>query len=539
MQVGSYLELYTTFYGWQQYGRFVSVLSETGIVFLPFLGLVIEAIKDPMETMNPAQAVMASLRRLEVNFIMMMLVIVIAFQPTVPFEAGIMEFNSPCKGLAEMEEMKAGGGKVGDTGTTFDSQFSDINSTTRVRIPIWWMFVMSVSHGITHAGMESFDCPANAFDILTTYTAASITDREVAKEVNRFKNECYGPARSQLDGLSRKDDPASKALQKMLEDDKNLKVDLGANNHIPATCMNGKLYMEFLYPAQRARDGVQGFPYSASRDTDMSPTRSVLGHPFCDEWWKERLRDLVVEQVDENLRDRLEEAMDNAKEESNIKLTEEGFKESLACRAIAQTPITDPQFNLTPTVGEDPGIASRTAANLGAKKQRIEQQTMIMGLKNTIYSLQAFVLMAIYAALPFVLIAGRYQLQTVVLASLGVFTVIFMSYWWHMAWWIEQKMIFSMFQEEIKDVTGQISGFGNSEAKMIMYEILVFSLYALLPMVFIQIMVQAGIKVNGMSSLGGGINKGAQDTGQGGGQVVGGAVNAAAKSTVKKLTKKK
>ena len=42
MSVDSYLELFTTLFGWTFYGILWDVLVGTGIVFLPFLGLLNE-----------------------------------------------------------------------------------------------------------------------------------------------------------------------------------------------------------------------------------------------------------------------------------------------------------------------------------------------------------------------------------------------------------------------------------------------------------------------------------------------------------------
>ena len=42
MTVDSYLELFTTLFGWAFYGILWDVLVGTGIVFLPFLGILID-----------------------------------------------------------------------------------------------------------------------------------------------------------------------------------------------------------------------------------------------------------------------------------------------------------------------------------------------------------------------------------------------------------------------------------------------------------------------------------------------------------------
>ena len=47
MSVDSYLELFTTLFGWAFYGVLWDVLVSTDIVYLPFLGILIDNWRDP------------------------------------------------------------------------------------------------------------------------------------------------------------------------------------------------------------------------------------------------------------------------------------------------------------------------------------------------------------------------------------------------------------------------------------------------------------------------------------------------------------
>ena len=49
MSVDSYLELFTTLFGWAFYGVLWDVLVGTGIVYLPFLGILIDNWREPAE----------------------------------------------------------------------------------------------------------------------------------------------------------------------------------------------------------------------------------------------------------------------------------------------------------------------------------------------------------------------------------------------------------------------------------------------------------------------------------------------------------
>jgi hypothetical protein len=49
MSVDSYLELFTSLFGWAFYGILWDVLVSTGIVYLPFLGILIDNWREPAQ----------------------------------------------------------------------------------------------------------------------------------------------------------------------------------------------------------------------------------------------------------------------------------------------------------------------------------------------------------------------------------------------------------------------------------------------------------------------------------------------------------
>ena len=65
MTVDSYLELFTTLFGWAFYGILWDVLVGTGIVFLPFLGILIDNWREPAEGGEFGTVTGLSLRRME------------------------------------------------------------------------------------------------------------------------------------------------------------------------------------------------------------------------------------------------------------------------------------------------------------------------------------------------------------------------------------------------------------------------------------------------------------------------------------------
>ena len=97
MSVDSYLELFTSLFGWTFYGILWDVLVSTGIVYLPFLGILIDNWREPAQGGEVGHASGLSLRRMEIELFITLLVVVLAGQPATltPLNAGTLSYSPP------------------------------------------------------------------------------------------------------------------------------------------------------------------------------------------------------------------------------------------------------------------------------------------------------------------------------------------------------------------------------------------------------------------------------------------------------------
>ena len=112
MTVGSALELYTTVFGWGQYNNLWVLLTTTGLVYLPFLGMVLRNVIEPYQAMEVERAAGASVRRLEVDIAIALSVVVLAGQPFVALSPDVLAYKPPCTGATAT---------AGSSGTTYDA----------------------------------------------------------------------------------------------------------------------------------------------------------------------------------------------------------------------------------------------------------------------------------------------------------------------------------------------------------------------------------------------------------------------------------
>ena len=93
MAVDSTLELYTTLFGWLFYNSIWDVLVATGIVFLPFLGILLDTIIRSYAGEDAEEAGNTTLRIVEVEFFVAFFVILIAAVPATPLNAVDLSFT--------------------------------------------------------------------------------------------------------------------------------------------------------------------------------------------------------------------------------------------------------------------------------------------------------------------------------------------------------------------------------------------------------------------------------------------------------------
>ncbi|RLA05750.1 MAG: conjugal transfer protein TraG, partial [Gammaproteobacteria bacterium] len=96
MSVSTYLELYLTLYGWVLYDGFWEIITDTGIAYLPFIGMFLRNIVEPIKSQDAKDASTTSLRRIEIDIIIMFTVVVLAVQPIMTINSTSLGYTKSC-----------------------------------------------------------------------------------------------------------------------------------------------------------------------------------------------------------------------------------------------------------------------------------------------------------------------------------------------------------------------------------------------------------------------------------------------------------
>ena len=285
MTVDSYLELFTTLFGWTFYGILWDVLLGTGIVFLPFLGILIDNWREPAEGGEFGTVTGLSLRRMELELFIALLVVVLAGQPAAltPLNAAALNYTppptliDPTPARATVAAPQSTYGSTGFTG-----------SPATVNIPVWWYAVLSMTSGFNHAVVEGLPSMADMRTYEQQARLATIADPRLRQEVSDFFSQCYIPARSKY----QTERPETAAVNALLST-----YGLGDPDWMGSHVYRNTVgYYDTLRPVNQ----IPGWAYNAARDTEYDPaTPPAWGKPTCKQWWESGAIGLRKKLIDE------------------------------------------------------------------------------------------------------------------------------------------------------------------------------------------------------------------------------------------------
>src|SRR5690348_9226893 len=94
--VQSYPELYTMLIGWDLYGKLWTLLTQTGIAFVPFIGLILKNVAQSYVSQGQ-HGTGFSLRSMELNLLTTLLLIFFGAAPLIPLNAHTVSYSPLCE----------------------------------------------------------------------------------------------------------------------------------------------------------------------------------------------------------------------------------------------------------------------------------------------------------------------------------------------------------------------------------------------------------------------------------------------------------
>jgi hypothetical protein len=510
MTVDSYLELFTTLFGWTFYGILWDVLLGTGIVFLPFLGILIDNWREPAQGGEFGSVTGLSLRRMELELFIALLVVVLAGQPAAltPLNAATLNYTPPptlIDSTPPTATVAASQSTYGATGFT--------GSQATVNIPVWWYAVLSMTSGFNHAVIEGLPSAADMRTYEQQARLATIADPRLRQEVSDFFSQCYIPARSKYQA----ERPASAAINALLTtygpDDPDW---MGSHVY-----RNTTGYYDTLRPITQ----ISGWTYNAARDTEYDPaTPPTWGKPYCNEWWEDGsigLREKLINEADATSAgfSGLVVAVAPA-------LASEQQNDAVARTVLTNSPPTWSNNDLVANNTGSTGLLStvENAAKGGLASGGVLVTSALFSVTMTailqaLPMVQAVLLLGIYALLPMVVVMSRYSISMMVIGAMAIFTVKFWSVLWYLALWVDQNLVQSMYPD-VNIFLQIFANPGEHDTKRMLLNMITTSFYLGLPLLWSGMMAWAGVKVGmAISNAVAPLAQPGKDAGQQGGSI--------------------
>lgn len=505
MIVGSPLEIYTTALGWAWYNTVWDVLSSTGIVFLPFLGMIIDTWRESYVDGGSEGGATRGVRSLEWQVYPALFVIAIAAvpNPLTPLALANITYNPPASSAIPSPTAVSGG----DPSTPLGASFAP-GTNANVNVPAWWYFTMTVSEGLNQSiitGMSGTNIGIR--QIQAQAGLSGIANPILRGEAQRFYSDCYIPARARL--LSATPSAAVQAAIATYGQEDTEWIGSHAFRDDPN-----------LYAALYPKDELPGWPFNSAdpsaADVSGDPVAPTYARPTCKDWWEDDTRGLREKLVNEaNVRS----IVDGTTFSTSLSAVFAGWSaesqsDAAAIAALSHTenllgPTAEPaglswldqSSKLVKGIGHD--VLGTTMAIIAYVIQWVSTSVIIPGLR----VLQPLLLLGIYTLLPLYLVLARYSLPTLTVGAMGIFTIKFWSVLYFMADWLDEKLIQAFYPGSsdvfyllIVPLAGDLTN--GAIAKRILIDMAIVSMYFALPALWTGMMAWASITVgHGLSNV--------------------------------------
>ncbi len=498
MAVDSYLELFTTLFGWQWYGVIWDVLSDTGIIYIPFIIIVIETWRKAARGGSYGNVHDLALRSLEIEFYVAIFVALIAGPPAVTLTPDMLRYEPP----PTLTEANPPVATPSTPQSNYGSAGAFSGTPTSVKIPVWWYTVLALSKGFNHAILAGIPDAPGIRQVQQQATLTTITDPKVREEAAQFYAECFVPARSKF----LRDKPSSSAINDLLEE-------YGKND---PDWMGSHVYRAIYYPTMRSMRQVTGWPYDPDRDVDYDPDLPhQWGQPTCEQWWSDADNGLRARIVDlpeaSTLRNVLSAAAsyfaswfpstNNIAEKTTDMAARKALDNSRVEAMTAYQPDDMGAYvrgGATDSLGNLYGTAQSALAGTGAAVTHFTLGTLLTAMKPMLPIAQALLLMIVYALLPLIVVISGYSLSMLVLAGLGLFTINFWTVLWKLAQWIDENLTVAMHPGTLDGMLAWFAspgGMVGATTKALLLDIMLAMMMIGMPVIWTVLMGWVGYRV--------------------------------------------
>lgn len=516
MKLDSYLEIFTTLYGWAFANIIGEIIVGTGLVVVPFMLLVFNAWHEAKDRGTDSSGAMALLDQISTRLIVSLFVMSVCFSTSSVTSLSHLNltFTPP---ISAIDPNPKTGSSQSGTGSGYDQAMADVkdgsmsSAPNLSNVPAWWYTVMAISSGLNSAVRGGLSNAASEMRVVEeTARTATISDPKLLGDVQRFYSECFVPVRSKY--LSA--DPTA------LSANGQAIVATSNTNYGPADVdwMGSQLFRTEpgYYPDARSFNPVPGFAIDYSRDvdyydpnapTDLPPPDTTVnpewGRPTCSQWWEDGGQGLRARMV--NHSGTWQELLSRA---GNVfsSLNEDQKLDAVARLAATKT---NPQYvDPSGMLSKDyDGLTSFTRnmggalGSVGLFFTTLFTSVSFVPLITGLFMMQSLILMGMYMFLPLITFLSGFDLKVMFTGAVAIFTVKFWAVMWAIATWVDSHLMEAMYPSivnwsQVAEIftTGDAAVLNNGYKRALL-NILLMGMLVGLPSLWTGMMAWIGIRV--------------------------------------------
>ncbi|PLR35031.1 conjugal transfer protein TraG [Chimaeribacter californicus] len=507
MSADNYLEYFVVLLGWLLNNAIWDIILTTGLFALPLafkLCNVWLTVREEGDDEGNKGAL--ALPRMEHVVYVAFVVIMFCAIPMQPVDIHTIRFDKERSKQCSLNIPSP-------ENTGYAALINDFNGKT-AQVPYWWYLVHSLSKGVTRAAIASIPCGENLRQLRFEVQHTELKDPVIREEVQEFANQCYSKAYFRL-----------KSTNTKLTDATIDSVGWIGSSYF----LNTPGYYDY-YTSTTPRSQ---WPYNESRDSGYANVGRG-GYPTCKEWWSTPTKGLkarVMASYSDLTLKGMRATLGEGWEETALRWLVS--PKNSAISGNGESYMTGNDASGGAFAGLTHGLA-----NIGVA---VTQTTALPGfdaMKTALPIIQALLLMALIIIIPIVLLFSAFDPKTVVTVSFALFALIFVSFWWELAGWLDDRLVRILYTSMDEKGAGSnvpFSTFISSTMDGWIMNLILGAMYLVLPAFWMGTLSWAGVKAG--QAFSGAMEKASapsKSAGEKGGEIGKGAAKVAVKAATKK-----
>ena len=430
MTASHYLEYFVVFLGWLLNNAIWDIILSTGLFALPLaikLGSVWLRVRE--EGDDEGNKGTLALPRMEHLIYVAFVVILFCAIPVQPLDIQSMQFD-------KARSKQCGVNIASPENTGYGALVNDFDGQTAA-VPMWWYLVHSLSKGVTQASVASIPCGENLRQLRFEVQHTQIQDPVILGEIQEFASQCYSRAYYRL-----------KALNSQLSDKTIASVGWIGSSYFLNTAGYYDYYTSTIPRSQ--------WPYSTNRDDGYQDVGRG-GYPTCKEWWEtstKGLKDRVLASYSTATRYIMQAKLGDDWEEVALRWLVSPKNSTLS--GSGESYLTGHDAS-----GGTFSWVSTALANTGVAVTQVVALPGFDALKTALPIAQSLLMMAMVIVLPVLLLFSAYDPKTVITVSFALFALIFISFWWELAGWLDDRLVRILYTSMQEKEGGSIVPFAD------------------------------------------------------------------------------